>query len=154
MTVAYLRWEGKTQMFLKDVLFSRTSIPAVAKSLDAATLRGRAIANNIANATTPGYQRIEVNFEDQLKLALDDKKLKGTVDQEGHLPLGRPNLDQVVPYAYHPQDPTKPGEINNVDIDMEAAKLAENQILFNFGVKFIQDRKGAIESAISGQGTR
>jgi flagellar basal-body rod protein FlgB len=143
--------EGKTDMFLKDALFSRTSIPAVAKSLDAAALRGRAIANNLANVTTPGYQRIEVAFEDQLRMALDEKKLKGTVDQPGHIPLGRPDLDQVMPVAYRSQDPTMPGEINNVDVDMEAAKLAENQMLFNFGVKFIQDRKGAIESAISGQ---
>jgi flagellar basal-body rod protein FlgB len=48
------------------------------------------------------------------------------------------------------QDPTLPGEINNVDVDMEAAKLAENQILFMFGIKFIQDRKADIAAAISG----
>jgi flagellar basal-body rod protein FlgB len=47
-------------MFLKDALFARTSINTVAKSLDACALRGRAIAANLANATTPGYQRIEV----------------------------------------------------------------------------------------------
>jgi flagellar basal-body rod protein FlgB len=138
-------------MFIKDALFSQTSIPAVAKALDAAALRQKAIASNLANITTPGYQRIEVAFEDQLKLALDEKKLKGVTDQPGHMPLGRPDLDQVVPMAYRSQDPTLPGEINNVDVDMEAAKLAENQILFNFGIKFIQERKGAIESAISGQ---
>jgi flagellar basal-body rod protein FlgB len=138
-------------MFLKEALFSRTSIQAVAKSLDACAMRGRAIAANLANATTPGYQRIEVSFEDRLKKALDGGGLQGTSDQPGHLTLGKPDLDQVRPIAYRSQDPTLPGEINNVDVDAEAAKLAENQILFSYGVKFIQARKADITNAITGQ---
>lgn len=138
-------------MFLKDALFARTSIPAVAKSLDACVMRGRAIAANLANVTTPGYQRIEVSFEDRLKRALDEGGLRGAADQPGHMPVGRPDLDQVEPIAYRSQDPTMPGEINNVDVDEEAAKMAENQILFSYGVKFIQERKSDITDAISGQ---
>ncbi|MEO7427504.1 MAG: flagellar basal body rod protein FlgB [Fibrobacteria bacterium] len=137
-------------MFLKEALFSRTSIPTVAKSLDACTLRGRAIANNLANITTPGYQRIEVAFEDRLQAALDEKNIAGAKDQSGHQNLGRPALDNVEAVAYRSQDPTLPGEINNVDVDMEAAKMAENQILYEFGIKFIQERKGDINSAIAG----
>ena len=137
-------------MFLKEALFSRTSIPTVAKSLDACTLRGRAIANNLANITTPGYQRIEVAFEDRLQAALDEKNIAGAKDQTGHQNLGRPALDNVEAVAYRSQDPTLPGEINNVDVDMEAAKMAENQILYEFGIKFIQERKGDINSAIAG----
>lgn len=138
-------------MFLKDALFARTSINTVAKSLDACVMRGRAIAANLANVTTPGYQRIEVSFEDRLKRALDEGGLRGTADQPGHMPVGKPDLDQVVPIAYRAQDPTLPGEINNVDVDEEAAKMAENQILFAYGVKFIQERKSDITNAISGQ---
>jgi flagellar basal-body rod protein FlgB len=138
-------------MFLKEALFARTSIPLVAKSLDACTLRGRAIANNLANLTTPGYQRIEVAFEDKLKLALDEKRTTGAADQPGHMPVGRPDLSQVQPVAYRSQDPILPGEINNVDVDQEAAKLAENQLLYSFGIKFIQEQKAMIASAISGQ---
>ena len=33
------------------------------KAADAAWLRNEAIANNIANATTPGYKRQDVAFE-------------------------------------------------------------------------------------------
>lgn len=137
-------------MFLKDAVFSRTSIPAVEKSLDAATLRGRAIAANIANASTPGYQRIEVAFESQLRAALDKRIPAGEGEKPGHLPVGRPDLERVTPVAYRSEDPTKPGEINNVDIDLEMGKLAENQILFNFGVKLIGARKTDIMSAIKG----
>ena len=137
-------------MFLKDALFSRTSIPAVAKSLDAAALRGRAIAANLANVTTPGYRRIEVSFEDRLREALDGDSLPGTADQPGHMRMGRPDLDQIRPQAYRSEDPVLPGEINNVDVDQEGAKLAENQLLFMFGVRFIQERKADITAAIAG----
>ncbi len=138
-------------MFLKEALYARTSIAAVSKSLDACVMRGRAIAANLANINTPGYQRIEVAFESQLKQALDESKIQGTSDQTGHMPVGRPNLDQVQAIAYRSQDPTRPGEINNVDVDEESAKLAENQLLFMYGVKFIQERKGDIQAAITSQ---
>jgi flagellar basal-body rod protein FlgB len=139
-------------MFLKEALFARTSIPLVAKSLDACTLRGRAIANNLANAVTPGYQRIEVAFEDRLKKALDEKQVSGTTDHPDHMQMGRLDLDKLQPVAYRSQDPILPGEINNVDVDLESAKLAENQILYMFGIKFIQERKADISSAIAGHG--
>ncbi len=138
-------------MLLKEALYANTSIALVAKSLDACMLRSRAIANNLANVNTPGYQRIEVEFESKLRVALDEKKLTGSVDQSGHMRLGKGELDSLEPIAYRSKDPTLPGEINNVDVDLEAAKLAENQLLYNFGIKFIQLRKGDIENAITGQ---
>jgi flagellar basal-body rod protein FlgB len=135
-------------MLLKEALFSRTSIPTVAKSLDACMLRGRAIANNLANVNTPGYERIEVAFESRLRDALDEKKITGSADQPDHMLLGKPDLSQVEAVAYRSKDPVLPGEINNVDVDEEAAKLAENQMLYMFGIKFIQERKGDIDNAI------
>jgi len=47
-------------------------------------------------------------------------------------------------------DPTNPGEINNVDIDIEMGKLAENEIAFNFATTFIKDRSNTIGEAIKG----
>ncbi len=138
-------------MLLKEALYSKTSIPMLSKSLDACMLRSRAIANNLANVNTPGYQRIEVEFEAKLRDVLDEKKLKGTADQADHMTLGKGELDQIQPIAYRSQDPTRPGEINNVDVDIEAAKMAENQMLYMFGVRFLQARKGDLDSAIKGQ---
>jgi flagellar basal-body rod protein FlgB len=136
-------------MLIKQAIFSSTAIPAVAKSLDAATLRGKAIASNLANITTPGYQRIEVDFETTLRRQLD--QIRG----DGRKPNADPAAERAVfnevnPVAYRPDDPTSPGGINNVDVDMEAAKLAENHIAFNYGVRFMQDEKGMIDAAIHG----
>ncbi len=43
-----------------------TTIQLISLALDAALMRQTAIANNIANSNTPGYQTLEVNFEQQL----------------------------------------------------------------------------------------
>ena len=44
------------------------------KAADAAWKRNDAIANNIANATTPGYKRQDVSFEDEMKKAMSGSK--------------------------------------------------------------------------------
>lgn len=42
------------------------TVELVSLALDAALMRQTAIANNIANANTQGYQAIQVSFEEQL----------------------------------------------------------------------------------------
>ncbi|GAG01558.1 unnamed protein product [marine sediment metagenome] len=113
-------------------------------------LRSKAIANNIANVNTVGYNRVEVKFEEDLRKALDKTKIKGTKTKEQHMDVGRLNLNKVKPKSYRPMDPSLPSAVNNVDIDTEAAKMAENQILFHYGVRFMQQRYGAIFSGIKG----
>ncbi len=137
-------------MVTRELLFGKTSIPAVAKSLDAGMLRSKAIANNIANVDVPGYQRVEVDFERQLSKALDKSKLRGAKTDRAHLDIGRKDLSKVKPEAYRPVDNTLSSGVNNVDIDIENAKMAENQILFNFGVKFANSRFTAVQQSIKG----
>jgi len=137
-------------MITKELLFHKTSIPAVGKALDASMLRSKAIAQNIANVDVPGYQRVEVEFEKELRDALDKTKLKGTKTNKQHMDIGRRDLSKVKPESYKPIDPTLPSGMNNVDIDMENAKLAENQIVFNYAVKFAQSRYSAVQQSIRG----
>lgn len=137
-------------MVTRELLFSKTSLPAVTKSLDASMLRSKAIANNIANVDVPGYQRVEVNFEKQLSKALDGSRLRGEKTNKAHLNIGRRDLSKVKAEVYRPVDNTLPSGVNNVDIDIENAKLAENQILFNFGVKFANARFVAVQQSIKG----
>lgn len=139
-------------MFVKDGIFNRTAIEVTTQALDTYSLRNKAMANNFANVTTPGYRRIEVAFEDKLREALDPDQLGGERTDSNHFHLGKLPLDLIRPQGYRSEDPTLAGEINNVDVDIEMSKLAENSINFNFGVRFIQERMSAIESAIKQQG--
>jgi flagellar basal-body rod protein FlgB len=142
-------------MLIQNALFNHTALPVLGKSLDAATLRDRAISANVANVNTPGYQRVEVAFEAALRQALNPKPVNsGSAAKDGEK-LDRlnitPDLSHVEAVAYRPMDEAQASGVNNVDIDMEMSKLAENQIAFNFGVRFVQSERGLIESAIKGR---
>jgi flagellar basal-body rod protein FlgB len=138
-------------MDIRNFLFGSDTRQMAYKSLDASVLRGKAISQNLANILTPGYQRKEVNFEEQLQKAVK-AKLDATQDQTAHMPAGKGlDLSKINPFVFEPQDQTLPGEINNVDVDMEGAKMAENQIYYEFLVKFVGFDK--YNSAITGRST-
>jgi len=126
---------------LKFHLFGNETRQLVYKSLDANTMRGRAIAQNIANVMTPGYQRKEVNFEDKIREAME-KRVTGTNTDDAHIPIDKGiDLSKLEPEVYEPIDTTQPGEVNNVDIDIENAKMAENQLQYQFNVRFASFEK-------------
>lgn len=137
-------------MDIRDYLFGGETRQMAYKALDASAMRGRAIAENLANVQTPGYKRKEVDFEDQLRNALKSK-LAATQDQAGHLPAGKGvDLTKIQPKVFEPQDPSLPGEVNNVDVDMEGSKMAENQIYYSFLIKWVGFDK--YMAAIAGRG--
>ena len=57
--------------------------------MKAESLRQQAITNNVANMQTPGYRRIDVNFEQVLTKAMDSR--------------GAAELDKITPQIYQPQ---------------------------------------------------
>ena len=136
-------------MSVESYLFGRPTRELLYKSLDASTKRNRAISQNIANVTTEGYKRKEVHFEELVQKAMRIK-VDGDVTNETHLDIGKEaSLKKIVPLVSESNDLTLAGDINNVDIDIEMAKLAENQIQYQFTVKFAGFDK--YQSAISGR---
>jgi flagellar basal-body rod protein FlgB len=133
---------------LGETIFEKSSIPLLVKSLDASMLRSRVIANNIANINTPGYQRLDVSFEDELRKALDNGKLRGMRTNDKHMPIGRQDLSGVNATVQKPVDPTLPSGVNNVDIDKEMADLAQTQIQYNFMAKFLKGKYTRLNAAI------
>lgn len=126
---------------LKAFLFGSSTRQLVYKSLDANAMRGRAIAQNLANVMTPGYQRKEVQFEEKIREAME-KKVAGRTTDGKHMPIGKGiDLSRIKPEVFEPEDPTNPGELNNVDVDIEAAKMAENQIQYQFNIRFASFEK-------------
>ncbi len=103
------------------------------KAADAAWIRNDAIANNIANADTPGYKRQDVAFETELKKALRTAKYGGTRDS-------RDTLDKVVSNIDYDRLDARPYtdnsgysyrlDGNNVDPDAEGVYLAQNQLYY------------------------
>lgn len=97
------------------------------KAADAAWLRNEVLANNIANDTTPGYKRQDVNFDDQLKRALRFSRytsVDAKVDAVKTASLRSRVYTDSANFSYRLDG-------NNVDADAEGVKLAENQIKYN-----------------------
>lgn len=93
------------------------------KAANATWTRGKLLANNLANVSTPGYKRQDVEFQTYLADALQQGS--GTLDQK----VAGVNLASIAPTIY--TDNTSLSyrlDGNNVDIDTESANVAENQI--------------------------
>lgn len=129
-------------------ILRKTNKDVLTRAMDTSMLRARTVSNNIANVTTPGYRRVEVNFEEELRLALDKTRLEGFQTDNKHIDFGRKSLKDVHGEAYHPNDPSLHSGVNNVDIDTEMAKLAETQISYNYLTKFSQGIFKKLNAAI------
>ena len=106
------------------------------KLLDAASLRHRVIAQNVANVNTPGYHRLDVAFETAL-------------DQE--LGKGEANVAKLTPSVVEVSGGTMRDDGNNVDIDAEMGRLNKNTLLFNVYTQILASKMAAMRSAIAGR---
>ncbi|MDR0474016.1 MAG: flagellar basal body rod protein FlgB [Treponema sp.] len=59
--------------------FTKT-VDLLHRALDASTIRRAVIANNITNAGIPNFKRSDVNFESELKRALETEKQKPVIE--------------------------------------------------------------------------
>lgn len=108
-----------------------SNINFLAKALDASWKRNEIITNNIANAETPNFKKSTVLFEEILKERLSGRKLKGVVTNPGHIRINDTNINDVK-YKIKTEDNFSTGmDKNNVDIDVEMAERAKNEIIYN-----------------------
>ena len=127
------------------------------RALEAANIRQEVIAHNIANVNTPNYKKSNLVFEEMLARELygddDTKKLQMVRTRDKHLPA--PNIPFVaIPSIVQDHQTLMRVDKNNVDIDIEMANLAKNQIYFNAlstqMAGYVQELKNVITS---GQGS-
>ena len=119
----------------------------VKKALDAASLRGKTIANNMTNLNTKGYKRRAVKFEETLNENFDGFKLK--VTNEKHMDGGQaPGEIQVV----EDKSSSMREDGNNVDIDNEKVNQAANTLMFNTLVTQANNKLSNLRYVITGGG--
>lgn len=107
----------------KIVDTGRYTYELIKRALDVSDLRGKAIANNIANINTKGYKRINVTFEETLSNVTEDFKTKGNTkipkDEIGSVSLKRDNSTSMRVDG------------NNVDLELEKTNQAANTLMYN-----------------------
>jgi flagellar basal-body rod protein FlgB len=136
---------------LSKLMFARTSMPDLEKSLDAYSLRERVISNNVANVDTPGYRAKEVSFEDQYKKYLNSMSLHGSTTADQHMPMGVDAINQIMPRVQPAKGTGNDNGINGVDIDHEMAELAKNNIRYEMSLNLMKKKLTNLRAAIVGR---
>ena len=136
-------------MIIQEMLFGRTIVPLASKSLDAYAMRHKAVSNNLANIEVPGYNRMEVHFEEALRAHLKPSKEALWRTHEKHLPDG--NKMSAVPKIGFDTSNPKLNAVNNVDVDLEMADMAKNQLNFSLISTALRHEYNRIRMAIRGQ---
>jgi len=124
----------------------------VNKALNAAVYRNEAISNNIANVNTRNYKANRVLFEEELKNAMSGLKNKLHTTHSNHISATK-SLDDITPKMVKDTTTSMRLDGNNVDIDVENANLAANQLLYNTLIQQASKKISVLRHVIS-EGSR
>jgi len=114
--------------------FSKT-IDLLHRGMSTATLRQSVSANNLANADVPNFKRTDVNFESELKRAMDTEKYRPALE----LNLTNPrHISDWEPRDYQEVRPRRVLDFisqsdnngNNVDAEEEFNLILKNQLRY------------------------
>lgn len=108
-------------MGIIDRLLDRT-MGGLTRAMDLTWRRNEAIVSNIANAETPGYRAVELNFAGELKRAFGQNSDPVVQTHPQHIDLKSETGAHLVPDL---SGATK-ADGNNVDIDIQMGQLASN----------------------------
>lgn len=104
------------------------------RALGVRAYRQELIASNIANADTPGYKAVDIDFAEALRVArsiANTPPFSLATTASGHIQGKAHSSPSPYPLKYHvPTQPSADG--NTVDMDVERAKFAENAVMWEF----------------------
>ncbi len=136
-------------MLIDNLLFGDQAHLVLKKTLDALSQRQVLVSSNISNIDTPGYKAKDIDFASQLAEVIDSgNNLSLTTTNSGHIGHSVNDVDSVEFEVFEESDPAR-ADGNNVDLDKEMMKLAENQIQYEATVQLLTKRMSTIRSAIN-----
>jgi flagellar basal-body rod protein FlgB len=128
-----------------------------ATALDVRARRGELIANNLANADTPGYQARDIDFRQAMARASGDSSTSGptsgvqlSTTNAGHIggtTSANATVDPDLKYRI-PLAPALDG--NTVDAQVEQANFAENAVRYQATLTFLNSKFRTLITAIMG----
>jgi len=121
-------------------------------ALDGSSLKHEVISNNIANVNTPGYKRKVVDFENVLKSKLIESGVKLYTTNNKHIGGDKENNPDFSIKENKNYLVRRDG--NSVNIDVEVAERAKNEIYYNAVITQLSRQFEAINSVINNEGGR
>lgn len=104
-----------------------------------ANIRHGVLASNIANADTPNYKAKDISFRKEL-----ENELEMMTTSEKHINSKNNNTTTEISMKESETWEDK----NNVEIDMEVAKITENAMLYQAGITLLQSRIRMYKNAL------
>lgn len=112
--------------------------------------RQQLLAGNIANADTPNYKAVDIDFAKTLQAAMGANQpmalvttASGHIQSSGSNPLGAKTMyrDAVQPSI----------DGNTVDMDVERAQFIDNSIRYQFALDRVSAKFQEMQTALKGQ---
>lgn len=119
------------------------SIRILEKLIYATKIRHKVYVSNIANVDTPHYKAKDVDFKELMNSEI--KELAATHPR--HIRLAPEGETVRVISKNNPSWDDK----NNVELDMEVAKMTENALLYEAGIRLLSTKMRMIRNAIRGR---
>ncbi len=130
--------------------FDRT-IGVLQKVLDLRLRKQQVIAANIANADTPGYTPVRLEFEKELRQAVNGPAIKPSpASHAAYFPLAAGDVASVQATITREASASVVGDRNGVDVNQEMIALAENQIMYEAAVEMINKKLGLLKYVSQG----
>lgn len=138
-----------------STMFNKGAIPVLEQVLYFTSLRHDAIANNIANAETPGYRAVDApqaDFEEAMRRAIEarDEQRIPVFRFEGY-GAAKPREGGGLSLEFVERDPS--GILrhieNNVDVDLEMGALVKNAMKHNLAAGLLAHQFTLLREAVA-----
>lgn len=116
-------------------LFNDATMQGMEYALNSLSLRQQVLANNVANAQTPGFVSQDVSFQDQLTGILNGAQ-SATPLETGAV-VNAPDISTRV-------------DGNTVSMESEMGRMNETNITYDALTQLTADRLGILKTAITG----
>lgn len=131
-------------------LLNSANFNRMERTLDAAVLRQKVSANNVANIDTPNFKRSDVVFEELLNQQMNQKSFVGKRTNPRHIPIGSSG-DSAETKIVQDTSSVMNNNLNNVDIDAEMTLVAKNQLRYNVITQQVSHDIRNLRTAIGGK---
>jgi flagellar basal-body rod protein FlgB len=111
--------------------------PLMHAMLDAATLRQRVVAENIANVETPGYRARKVTFDSALEQAVSEGRLESMDGAKAEIDY---------------RDGRVKSDGNDVNPDQEIGEMNRNALAYRTLLTVVAAKNRMMQAAVSGRG--
>jgi flagellar basal-body rod protein FlgB len=123
------------------MLLFRTDPTALAlrKALDGDAARQQAVAGNLANLDTPGYQPRRVEFQNQLRAALSEQEAGS----------GEEDLERLQPQVTIQGGAALRRDGNSVDVETEMVELSESGLHYQAVVRLLSRKLQMLRAVVT-----